>query len=102
MIRILSLVLIFIAGLVYWQWSHVINLFLPSDSRPIAISFPVEPVTSAQFEDLAKQLEAQYDHEFIHIAECRENCRTDNGVLDWSELGYTEEEISVLQQNPLE
>lgn len=31
-----------------------------------------------------------------------DNCHTDSGVLDWAELGYTEEEISRLQQNPLE
>ncbi len=31
-----------------------------------------------------------------------EDCHTNNSVLDWQELGYTEEEISMLQQNPLE
>ena len=30
------------------------------------------------------------------------NCHTSNGVLDWKALGYTEDEIAALAENPLE
>lgn len=73
MLRVLMLVVVSILGLMYWQWSTLINLFLPSDSRPVAVSFPVESVTADQFEELARHLESKYQREFVHIEEYRKN-----------------------------
>lgn len=69
-------VLIILGGLGYAVWPDLINFMMPSDSRPSAVEFAVEPVDQAEFEILAAGLEEQYPEILPHIAIFR-----DSGVL---------------------
>lgn len=67
---LLLVLLVLLAG---WFWSHLINAMLPADSRPGAVEFPLQTVTTAEFEGLAHDLAALYPgREFDHVALFRE------------------------------
>jgi hypothetical protein len=63
----LVVILAVIAVAAYGEWSHLINLMLPADSRPARIEFPVDKITPQQFETVAAELQQQYRHQFKHI-----------------------------------
>ena len=52
--------------------SNMINLMMPSDSRPGNIQFTVEQITSEEFDRTASDLEENYYEEFNHIERFRE------------------------------
>ncbi len=58
-LRIGALVLI-LGGIVWLNYSRIINLVIPAQHRPGKISFPVQSVTDVQFEQIAQQLERDY------------------------------------------
>lgn len=56
----------------YLVWPHLINSMLPADSRPGKITFEVKPVSDAEFEEMA--LDVQKSHpeiDFFHIDKFR-------------------------------
>ncbi|NVO01932.1 MAG: hypothetical protein HXX09_04460 [Bacteroidetes bacterium] len=53
--------------------SKMVNAWLPKDSRPYKISFPVETVNSEKFELIAKKLKSEYALNFKHIDIFRKN-----------------------------
>ena len=55
----LGAALVIVVGLAIWNYSNIINLVIPWQHRPARIHYAVQRVTDAQFEQLAKQLEAQ-------------------------------------------
>ena len=55
----LGAALVIVVGLAIWNYSNIINLVIPWQHRPERIHYAVQRVTDAQFEQLAKQLEAQ-------------------------------------------
>ncbi len=48
--------LVVAGGLVWWNYSRLVNLAVPAVHRPAAIQYPVERLTDAQFEQLAIRL----------------------------------------------
>ena len=52
----LGFVLLGLAVIILGSWSYLVNLTMPYDIRPGRVSFPVERVSEAQFEELAQQL----------------------------------------------
>jgi len=56
----------------YAFWPELINLMLPADSRPGKVVFPVESVTSQEYDAIAEGLGAAYDDDFKHIQSFRE------------------------------
>jgi hypothetical protein len=57
----------------YLFWPQIINAMMPADSRPGAITFPVETIDDAQFDVIAADLEENYDLTFKHVDIFREN-----------------------------
>ncbi len=49
------------------NWSKVIHLMLPADSRPYAIEFSPESVTAEELVQLGEELAATYDTGFEHV-----------------------------------
>lgn len=47
--------------------SRVINAFMPSDSRPYRVNFPIEALDSIQYETAAAKLGQKYELDFKHI-----------------------------------
>jgi len=65
---IISLMLVF-----YTQWSNMVNMILPYETRPEMIEFPVETVDDEQFELYAAELTEKYGEDMTHIDYFREN-----------------------------
>jgi len=63
--------IIAIAGVIYINWSNLINLMLPANSRPARVSFPVEGVTSEQYDTIAAKLTADFGKVFPHMERFR-------------------------------
>ena len=53
--------------------SHAINGLMPADSRPYEVEFPLEKITSEEFDAIAAQLDKDYDLKFKHIEIFRDN-----------------------------
>jgi hypothetical protein len=51
---------VIIVGLVWWNYSNIINLVIPEKHRPGKIEFAVQKVSDSEFEQLARQLETDY------------------------------------------
>jgi hypothetical protein len=66
------LLIVAVGVLAWWQRSSLLNLMLPADSRPEAITFAVETLTPAAFEQTATALTAQYGEDLGHIERFRE------------------------------
>ena len=66
-LAVAALILALVAGLTYIYWPDLINLMMPSDSRPGHILFAVERVDAAQFSKIAEQLQYSYRDNFAHI-----------------------------------
>lgn len=64
--------LIILVFLAINSWSTMINMMLPSDSRPGKVNFLSENVTAQEFEAIARSLEYSYDADFSHIEKFRE------------------------------
>jgi len=61
-------VLIIVAGLAWYNWSSMINLMMPTDSRPHSIEFPVEQASAEQMALIVADLMANYAaYELVHI-----------------------------------
>ena len=69
---VLFSILIILLVIVYFSWSHLINLMLPADSRPGKVEFPVVNVSEAQFNATATELTGKYDTDFPHIKRFKE------------------------------
>ena len=59
LIRIGALVAI-LGGLVWYNYSNIINLVIPYEHRPETIDYPVQHVTDEEFEVIATKLQAQF------------------------------------------
>ena len=70
---ITSLIVLLIIISMYFFWPHLINYMMPEDSRPGKVTYPVEKVTSEEFDQIAGELLLQYDLDFAHIERFREN-----------------------------
>jgi hypothetical protein len=68
LMAIISVMLIF-----YTQWSNLVNMILPYETRPEMIDFPVENVDDEQFELYAAELTEKYGEDMTHIGYYREN-----------------------------
>ncbi len=53
--------------------SKLVNAWLPSDSRPYKIEYPIETITVNQFDAIAKKLQSKYSYKFNHIEIFRKN-----------------------------
>lgn len=71
-LMITSLIVLLIVVFTYLSWSHLINFMMPADSRPGKLFFPAEKVTSEEFDQIAAELQQQYDLDFNHIERFRE------------------------------
>ena len=60
-------VVLVLAAIVWANWSNMINLMLPAQSRPGKITFESQPVTEQQFEAIATQLADNFDYRFKHV-----------------------------------
>ena len=60
--RIIWFVVIVVILVLGARWSHLINAMMPADSRPVAMTFPVENVDTAGFERIAADLSARFEH----------------------------------------
>jgi len=49
-------------------WAGMINLMMPADSRPYTVKYTTKKVTPKQFDEIATELQKNYDLEFNHIA----------------------------------
>ncbi|NMC42395.1 MAG: hypothetical protein GYA46_00615, partial [candidate division Zixibacteria bacterium] len=69
-------ILVVIAGILavagYGFWPQIINLMMPSDSRPGRVLFQPESVTPEQFARIADQLTSKGGGDFTHIERFRE------------------------------
>jgi len=63
-IVVIAVILIIIAAS---NWSRMINLMLPADSRPYAIQFASEAVTAEELAALGHELAARYGAAFEHV-----------------------------------
>lgn len=71
---VIGFVLIIVLAVVAWaQWSQVINLLLPADVRPAAVTFPVDEITPAVFETIATELTAWEDYDYPHVETFRDS-----------------------------
>ena len=70
---IIPLLILMILVIVFFNWSSIINAMMPGDSRPQNVLFPLENITAVEFEKIAGELQQQYDFDFPHIEEFREN-----------------------------
>jgi hypothetical protein len=61
------LIILVLAGIIYAGWSDIINLMLPSGSRPIAIKFATEGVSAEQYDVIAAKLKGDLGKDFPHI-----------------------------------
>ncbi len=68
---ITAVVVIFIFALFFW--SDLINAMLPEDSRPGKIVFSVDKISSENFETIAEEVSQEYEMDFVHIEQFREN-----------------------------
>ncbi len=66
LLLILSILIVVIV-LAYLGWSSIINLMMPSDSRPGKISFKVETVSKADLQAIGKELSKTYGRAFNHV-----------------------------------
>jgi len=64
------LLLIVIAA--YLFWSQMINVMMPSDSRPGKIVFEEKNVTAEEYDSIAQDLLQHFDLEFNHIERFKE------------------------------
>ena len=51
----------------YNNWSNMINMMMPADSRPGKITFTVEKITQAEYDQITLELNQEYDFNFNHI-----------------------------------
>jgi hypothetical protein len=65
-------ILVFLTVITISAWSSIINLMLPSDSRPGKIHFPVQMASADEFEAIATNLGESYNGNFDHIKRFRE------------------------------
>lgn len=65
---IVSIILLFCM-----QWSNMVNMILPYETRPEMIDFPIETVDDEQFELYAAVLTEKYGEDMTHIDYYREN-----------------------------
>ncbi len=68
---IVLIIILALAGIAYLNWSQLINLMLPTGSRPAAVEFPVERATPEQLETVAAQLKADFGKDFLHVERFR-------------------------------
>ncbi|PLX22966.1 MAG: hypothetical protein C0600_15905 [Ignavibacteria bacterium] len=67
------LIIIPVLAIVMWAfWSDMINMMLPSDSRPGTIVYAIEEVSETEFETIAAELQQEFDMDFPHIEAFRE------------------------------
>ena len=59
LIRLGALALV-LAGVIYWQYSNIVNLVVPYQHRSETINYPVQSVSDDEFESIAKDLQNQY------------------------------------------
>ncbi len=64
-------ILAVVVGLAWMNWSSLINLMLPADSRPAKISFVSEPETAQQIAGDVEALQAKFNRTFDHIERFR-------------------------------
>jgi len=66
---VVPVLLLLIVVVVALSWSHLINAMLPADSRPVAMTFPADEISEAEFARLAEELQARYpDASLAHLA----------------------------------
>ena len=63
----LFVVVVVLATIGYFSWPHLINLMLPSDSRPGKITFAVNKISPAEFDQIAGKLQSTYKSELNHV-----------------------------------
>ncbi len=51
---------VILAGVVWWNYSNIINLVIPKQHRSEKIEYAVQKVSDVEFEQIAKQLEATF------------------------------------------
>ncbi len=67
MFGIMVILLIAVVWAAYGFWPRIINLMLPSDSRPGKVSFPVERINQEEFSVIANELNDSHSGQFDHI-----------------------------------
>jgi hypothetical protein len=66
-VMVLASILIVVVLAAYAFWPRIINLMLPSDSRPGKISYLVKQVSQEEFSTIANELKSNYSGNFNHI-----------------------------------
>ncbi|UCD62661.1 MAG: hypothetical protein JSW34_07795 [Candidatus Zixiibacteriota bacterium] len=68
--KVLLTILILVAAVVVAALcrSSLINLMLPSDSRPAAVRFDVQAVTAEEFLRISDELKAEFNRSFAHVS----------------------------------
>jgi len=93
-------VILAVMALFCTQWSNMVNMILPYETRPETIDFPVETVDDERFELYAAQLTEEYGEDMTHIDYFRENgirsyegpqtCEICHSFYSWKPAQFTE------------
>jgi len=104
-----ALFLFIIAVLIGCNWQGLINIMLPSGSRPAEINFPVETLSMEEFEKTVSELQQDHSEKLDHIDRFREagilsyagpdTCLTCHETLKLTHPGTGEEKNVDLMDN---
>ena len=103
----LALIIIFIV--IISNWSNIINLMMPPDSRPCNIKFSIEQVTPQQFDEIIDTLTKIYGQVLPHAQRFKDagilsyegpqTCLSCHETINYTNLTTDEEQSADLMDN---